>query len=383
MDRTQTTERPTAALEQDIFREVIGSFASGVTIITTAAEGKDRGTTASAVSSLSLEPPMLLICLNTTSDTQTAILTSGVFAVNILTAQQGDVAYQFAKKGPDKFLGVSVVRGASGIPLIADALAHLECEVAETVTGGTHTVFLGLVRHASAAEAGAPLTYFRGRFGRLESALDESAYQEVRERVVQRSLPVGEPIDLEQLAQDLGVDMQRLFYAMTKLCSDRLVSRQGRDYLVTPLDFHAAEQLFDARCAIEIAVIDRTAGRGESLQLDPLQELADGLAQVVSGPMPELAEFLAVSHAFHQRLVELAQCAPLSELYSRLGIPAFWTRTMLGRPWWQEFDVVHHAQLVEALSRGDADAAKRLVYAHAEQVKTLARAAIEKAGGEV
>ena len=95
---------------------------------------------------------MLLICLNKTSDTQAAILQAGVFGVNILAEDQGQVAYQFAKKGPGKFEGVGIVRGNTGIPLVQGALAHLECEVGETVTGGTHTVFLARVKGAAGKE---------------------------------------------------------------------------------------------------------------------------------------------------------------------------------------------------------------------------------------
>ena len=151
-----------------VFRDVIGRFASGVTVITTSADDGDHGTTASAVSSLSLDPPMLLVCLNRTSDTRAAILRSGVFGVNILAEHQGAIAAAFARKGADKFAGVDIVRGSTGVPLVDDALAHLECEVHETTTGGTHTVFLARVREASGTDS-APLTYFRGRFGRLES----------------------------------------------------------------------------------------------------------------------------------------------------------------------------------------------------------------------
>ena len=378
---TASTGTP-AAVPDDVFRDVIGRFASGVTVITTTADDGDHGTTASAVSSLSMDPPMLLVCLNKTSDTQTAILSSGVFAVNILAEDQGQVAYQFAKKGQGKFDGVDVVRGRSGVPLVDRALAHLECEVDETVAGGTHTVFLARVKEASGKE-GAPLTYFRGRFGRLESALDEGAYRDLRKRVIERTIPVGEPLDIDGLAAELEVDVQRIYYALTKLATDDLVARRPDGYVVTPLTAEVAGQLFDARCAVEIGVAEQTVGPVAGAAIDELQGLADDLARIVRSPEPDLAAFLRASHAFHRDLVALAGCPQLSESYERLGIPAFWTRTMADRHWWEEFDVVHHAELVRAYRIRDLAKAKRLIYQHRDQVKALARGLITEAGGEV
>jgi flavin reductase (DIM6/NTAB) family NADH-FMN oxidoreductase RutF len=155
------------ALDQAVFRDVIGRFASGVTVITTTVEDRDFGTTASAVSSLSMEPPMLLICLNRTSETREAIAKSDRFAVNILSEGQAEIASAFARKSPDKFAQAKVDRGPHGMPLIPGSLAQLECIVTETAVGGTHTVFFGEVRHAEGTDD-APLTYYRGRFGRFE-----------------------------------------------------------------------------------------------------------------------------------------------------------------------------------------------------------------------
>ena len=325
---------------------------------------------------------MLLICLNRTSDTQTAILESGVVGVNILAEDQGKVAYQFAKKGAAKFEGVPVRHGDTGVPLVEGALAHLECEVEETVTGGTHTVFLARVRHASGKE-GAPLTYFRGRFGRLESALDEAAYRQLRQRVIDRQLPIGRPLDLERLATDLDVDAQRVYYALTKLSADDLIAREADGYVVKPLTATAAEQLFDARCTVEIGVVESTVGSVSPEAVDGLDELAHRLADIVHSDDPDLSAFLHASHAFHLRLVSLGECEALTELYERLGIPSFWNRAMAHREWWKEFDVVHHAQLVRAYRDGDVATAKRLVFSHRDQVKGLVRALITEAGGEV
>jgi flavin reductase (DIM6/NTAB) family NADH-FMN oxidoreductase RutF len=159
-------------LSPEEFREVISHFASGVTVITALHDGQAFGTTASAVSSLSLEPPMLLICMNKQSETGRAVAASKCFGVNILGANQAGLAERFAQKGADKFAGVPVTAGKWGEPLFSEALATLECRVAEETSGGTHYVFLAEVESGS-ARGGAPLAYFKGEFGRLELTRDQ------------------------------------------------------------------------------------------------------------------------------------------------------------------------------------------------------------------
>ena len=159
-------------LTSEEFREVIGHFASGVTVITVSVDGRPFGTTASAVTSLSLEPPMLLVCMNRESATGVAMGRTGAFAVNILGEDHGELAIRFARKGDDKFEGVEIAEGERGQPLLAGAIAHLECRVTEQVAAGTHIVFIAEVEAATAQVGAPPLAYYRGRFGRLEIAED-------------------------------------------------------------------------------------------------------------------------------------------------------------------------------------------------------------------
>src|SRR4051812_19911876 len=114
------------SLTSDEFRDVISHFASGVTVITALNEGRPYGTTASAVTSLSLEPPMLLICMNKQSETGRAVASSKRFGVNILGANQVDLAERFAKKGGDKFTGVPVTAGKRGEPAFGDGVPAAE-----------------------------------------------------------------------------------------------------------------------------------------------------------------------------------------------------------------------------------------------------------------
>jgi flavin reductase (DIM6/NTAB) family NADH-FMN oxidoreductase RutF len=154
--------------DQEIFRDVIGHFASGVTIVTACHGGHDHGVTANAVSSLSLEPPMLLVCINRASRSHGAVSRCGSFAVNILREGQEELAQLFATRRDDKFAGLELERGELGHPLIEGTLAQLECSVAEGAAGGTHSIFLAHVRQATRDE-GLPLLYYRGGFGRFES----------------------------------------------------------------------------------------------------------------------------------------------------------------------------------------------------------------------
>ncbi len=168
MDIVNRAEIPvdTQLVDREVFRDVIGHFASGVTVITTRDEGVNYGLTASAVSSLSMDPPMVLVCINKRTGTPKIISKVKVFAVNILREDQQVIARQFATPHPDKFREIPLTLGALGVPLLSNMLATIECRVVGEVTGGTHAVFLAEVQ-AAHAEEGMPLAYYRGRMGQF------------------------------------------------------------------------------------------------------------------------------------------------------------------------------------------------------------------------
>lgn len=164
-------------IEKHLFLRVMGSFASGVTIITvTDHEGMPRGFTASAVSSLSLEPRMLLVCVSERSATLDIIKQAGSFGVNILSADQQHVAQQFATADGDRFVGLRWRQGAeTGSPVIDGALAYAECRLTDTCKGGDHVIVMGEIVAGDAHEA-EPLLYFRGRYGRYEAVVAPVVY---------------------------------------------------------------------------------------------------------------------------------------------------------------------------------------------------------------
>lgn len=153
-------------VEPALFRAAVGRFATGVTVVSTRFDGRLLGTTVSAVASLSLDPPMVLVCLNRASATHDGVAGAGRFAVSVLAADQHALARHFARTGTDKFAGVDHRVTRHGLPVVGGALATLECVVDETALGGTHTVFLGRVLDAHVRD-GEPLAYYRGAFGRL------------------------------------------------------------------------------------------------------------------------------------------------------------------------------------------------------------------------
>jgi flavin reductase (DIM6/NTAB) family NADH-FMN oxidoreductase RutF len=154
----------------DEFRQALGHFASGVTVVTTC-DGEDRptGLTASAFTSVSLEPPLVLVCVDHKSQSYPALREHGRFAVNILGSEQQETSRRFATSRLDKFDGVAFHRGALGLPLLDGALAQLECVTVSAHVEGDHTIFVGRVERARSGD-GAPLVYYRGRYDRLAGA---------------------------------------------------------------------------------------------------------------------------------------------------------------------------------------------------------------------
>ncbi len=152
------------------FRATLGRFASGVTILTMRdRDGADHGMTATSFSSLSLDPPLILVCVNQAAAMFEALAQAQHVAVNILSAEQQGVAEAFALKDADRFGGFSFQRGIGDVPVLVGALAHLECEVHARHKAGDHTIIVGLVQAASASEAGDPLIYYRSGYRRLRS----------------------------------------------------------------------------------------------------------------------------------------------------------------------------------------------------------------------
>lgn len=153
------------AISSTAFRESLAQFASGVTVVTTSAGGRAVGFTASAFTAVSLEPPLVLVCVGRQSSAHDDMLASEHFGVSILAEDQRWIAEQFARKNVDRFEGVSVrAGGVSGVPFVEGALVHLECRVHTRSTAGDHSILIGEVVDTEVAP-GRPLLHHARTFG--------------------------------------------------------------------------------------------------------------------------------------------------------------------------------------------------------------------------
>ncbi len=376
---------PDPSFDGAVFRRVIGNFTSGVVVITTEHDGAPHGMTVSAVSSLSLDPPMLLVCLNSRSGTQEAVRRSGRFAANILAEDQGHVADRFARPGnTDKFAGLDTRPGRTGVPLLHGALTAVECRVAEVVSGGTHRVFLADVVSAETTE-GSPLAYFRGRFGKFELAQDAEVHRRLRQMVLSRQLGPDEPLEVQSIAARLSTSPASAYYALTRLVGEDLVTRDPeRGHVVTPLDPAASDDAHDAKLAIELGAADLVVGRLDREQLAVLRDLAQGAAaHIENGRFTDVDAYISANHAFHRALIEATGIRALVEAYEHLSLPGLMARALADDTAAGAHLVDDHFALVGALERADLPAVQDVIRAHNDRAKATQGASIVRHGGRL
>lgn len=381
---TESSGLTGAGVDARTFRHVVGHLTSGVTVITTEHGSERFGMTVSSVTSLSAEPALMLACLNNSVPTADAVSRSGHYAVNVLGQGHGDLAQKFAMPSRDKFAGVDVVAGVVGAPLIANALAHIECEVVERVVGGTHTIFIGRVVSAT-AYGGEPLTYFRGGFGRFEFARDDAVYTHARQRVLNRVHQPGDVVDVEELAVELGVEPSAAFYALTRLTGDGLVRRDpDRGYVVTAFDASASDATFDARLAIEIGVIEQVIGQAAKEDLIALRQAFDVMAGLLVGDrFVDFDAYLDANYAFHARLVGLARNPVLDATFGTLSIKQVMTRSFGSTPVTSQRFIEAQRGITEGIETGDRARALAAASEYTRLAKERVREILQQTGGQI
>ena len=159
------------AIETLLYRQIIGQFATGVAVITAAVGGQAHGMTANALCSVSLDPLLVLICVDARAQTCRLIERAGGFAINILAEHQEALSRHFARHstpGEDRMAEIPHRPGVHGAPILEGTLAYLECRLWATYPGGDHQIFVGEVVELGAGQAERPLLFYRGRYAHLE-----------------------------------------------------------------------------------------------------------------------------------------------------------------------------------------------------------------------
>ena len=356
---------------------------SGVVVITATHQGERRGMTVSAVASLSLDPPMIVTCLNAASSTQEVVRRAGAFAVNILAEDQEHLAGLFARPGADPFLDLRCEPGITGAPILAGALAVLECQIAQEVRGGSHRVLLANVVRATAGE-GSPLAYFRGRFGRIELMQDAEAYRQLRELILARQVRADERLDVERIAAQMNTSPSAVQYALTRLVTENLVIREDRGHVVKPLDVATSNEAHDARMAIELGVAEMTVGHLDPDQLSELRRLAQATVEILDRGDPDgIAGYALANQEFHRYLVATAGVDALSVVYEQLSIADLISRALRTQDEIEDLLAREHLDLVQAYERADLDDAREIIIRHTAHAKQTQQRGIERAGGQL
>jgi 3-hydroxy-9,10-secoandrosta-1,3,5(10)-triene-9,17-dione monooxygenase reductase component len=257
-----------ADINSRALRDAFGSFATGVTIVTTAGPaGADIGLTANSFSSVSLDPPMVLWSLARTAASIEAFRSCGHFAVHILSADQERLSSRFASKGIDRFEGLELDRGPGGIPLLRDCMARFTCRLAYQHEGGDHVIFVGEILDFGHS-ARKPLVFHGGRYGMLLPKQITSS---------------AEPMDTLNLSSDdLLYQVSNAYFRTRQAVIDEL-ERHGwspeeyavlsiagqEDALSTPEIVSRSERLRGK--AVSAEVIQKLIGRGLLLDIESTQ----------------------------------------------------------------------------------------------------------------
>ena len=148
-------------------RRILGKFATGVTVASTKVGDETWGMTANAVTSLSLDPPLVILCIQKDGHSRDKFEQGGCFALNILSAHQQEISDRFAFKGPKDFSDLETTTAETGAPILKGTLGWVDCKLKEILPGGDHDIFIGEIVAAGAPDEGSPLLYYSGKYTQL------------------------------------------------------------------------------------------------------------------------------------------------------------------------------------------------------------------------
>ncbi len=148
-------------------RRILGKFATGVTVASTKVGDETWGMTANAVTSLSLDPPLVILCIQKEGQSRAKFEEGGCFVLNILSADQQEISDRFAFKGPKDFSDLETTTAETGAPILKGTLGWVDCKLKEILPGGDHDIFIGEIVAAGAPDEGSPLLYYSGKYTQL------------------------------------------------------------------------------------------------------------------------------------------------------------------------------------------------------------------------
>jgi len=310
------------------FKRAVSFMTSSVAVITTANAGRDYGMTASSVTSLSADPPLMVACLRSDIPTARAVDQSGYYVVNILGEDQADLAYQFSRPSPDKFTGVATFRTEAGVAVLEDALVSIVCRVVARASGGTHTMFSGEVL-AVANKGGKPLAYFRGGFGHFTAAQDEQLYCTLKQRVLRGDLELGAAIDLEAVSAETNNDVNAVEKALGRLIGDDLVVRADSDeYRVRPFTAEMACEAFELREVLAREAIRVITAEPPSSLTGELEKALGHMAQEIrENTFLDFSRYVTANCQFYRTLIGGMNNAAAVRAFDSLNIAGIMERS--------------------------------------------------------
>jgi DNA-binding GntR family transcriptional regulator len=218
-----------------------------------------------------------------------------------------------------------------------------------------------------------------------DDEFDDFIYYELRRRILDRRYAPGRRFSVAELAGDLQAEPAPIYYALAKLAGEALVSRVGEDsHEAVPIDIIAAEETFDARCAIEIGAIEISHGRVGEAHLEELRRRLTGMMPLIQGDrFVDLERYLDANNAFHEQLVMLAGNRALLIAYRRLAVHGVMAHTLRNTTHTSNAMLQDHVRIADAVISGDLDAARVALREHSERAKARARVTLAAAGGTI
>jgi DNA-binding GntR family transcriptional regulator len=203
--------------------------------------------------------------------------------------------------------------------------------------------------------------------------------------VLERRYAADTVLLLDDLAYSLEVDKPAAFYALTRLAAEGLVRRDPeRGYVVVPFTARTSDETFDARCAIELGVIDMVCGRVPEPELAGLRSRFEAMAALLVGDrFVDFDGYLDANYAYHEGLVSLAHSAPLTTAFAQLQIKSVMTRSFGATPVTSQSFIEAQRGITEGLERGDVTAARAAVYRYTDLAKQRVREILEQTGGRL